>query len=242
MIGIIGLGYVGKAVSQAFRCRQIISDPRYNNNQVIDVTQASPEAIFVCVPTPENDQFSILLNVLDQIQSTDYTGVVVVKSTVLPEYIKDRDVVCNPEFLTQRTASQDFIKPHVMVIGGDREPANKLLQLYKAYTDVCVDNCHITDKHTACMIKYTMNCFYAVKVWFMNTMHEHAEQLDHETYKRVLKSHPWMGTHHYDVPGPDGQKGFGGACLPKDLSTFAEHHNIPILKSILKDNQRQRIS
>lgn len=242
MIGIVGLGYVGKAVSEAFRCRQIISDPRYNNNQIIDVVQASPEAIFVCVPTPEGDQFNTLLDVLDQIQSTDYTGVVVVKSTVLPEYVKDRNVVCNPEFLTQRTASQDFVNPHVMVIGGEHERANRLLQLYKQHTDVCVDNCYITDKQTACMIKYTMNCFYAVKVWFMNTMHENSEHVDLDTYNQVLKSHPWMGSNHFDVPGPDGFKGFGGACLPKDLSTFAEHYDIPIFKSILKDNQRQRIS
>ena len=242
MIGIIGLGYVGKAVSEAFRCRQIISDPRYNNNQISDVVQASPEAIFVCVPTPEGDQFSTLLDVLNQIQSTDYTGVVVVKSTVLAEYVKDRNVVCNPEFLTQRTASQDFINPHVMVIGGEHEQANKLLQLYKQHTDVCVDNCYITDKQTACMIKYTMNCFYAVKVWFMNTMHDKCEHVDLDTYKQVLKKHPWVGSNHLDVPGPDGLKGFGGACLPKDLSTFAEHHDIPIFKSILKDNQRQRTS
>ena len=29
-----------------------------------------------------------------------------------------------------------------------------------------------------------------------------------------------IGQSHYQVPGPDGKLGFGGHCLPKDLSAL----------------------
>ena len=39
-----------------------------------------------------------------------------------------------------------------------------------------------------------------------------------------------MGKSHWQVPGPDGRRGYGGACFPKDISAlrFMAHElNIP---------------
>jgi UDPglucose 6-dehydrogenase len=38
-----------------------------------------------------------------------------------------------------------------------------------------------------------------------------------------------MGQTHLSVPGPDGLRGFGGVCLPKDLNNLrklAEQHSV----------------
>ena len=45
-----------------------------------------------------------------------------------------------------------------------------------------------------------------------------------------------MGTHHFDVPGPDGQRGFGGPCLPKDTEALVKHFDNKLLAKVLELN------
>jgi len=119
MIGIIGYGMVGKAVEFGFSKTQVIcSDPEYNDISVEDICKQAPDAIFVCVPTPTNDtNYSILTSVLDRIESTGYIGIVVVKSTILPDYLVPYNIVYNPEFLSRATANTDFTDPPFVLIG-----------------------------------------------------------------------------------------------------------------------------
>ena len=241
-IGIIGYGYVGQAVHAGFNKptnRFVICDPKYNDNIIEDVVAAEPACIFVCVPT-NNLDFTNLYVVLNRIELSDYQGVVVIKSTVMPHVIKDREVVINPEFLTQRTANHDFIRPPMLLLGGNR--ANEVKLFYQDYSLVLTDKIFLTDNVSACMCKYMMNCFYATKICFMNVMHQIAteEGANSNDINNILRSHEWMGTNHFDVPGPDGRKGFGGACLPKDMSMFAEHYDIDLFHKILSINELQR--
>lgn len=243
MIGIIGYGYVGKAVDNAFKCGSLISDPKYNSTTIHDIVSVNPVCIFVCVPTnPDEPNFLTLLSVLDDINKTGYNGPIVVKSTVLPGYLKGSNIVYNPEFLTQRTSDTDFINPEMIVMSGER--AYEVVDIYKTYSDVTMNNLHVTDIDTACLLKYTMNCFYGLKVCYMNHIYDIAKNVgaDYDGMINILKDHQWMGTHHYDVPGPDGKRGFGGACLPKDIQMFTSEHDVPLLKHVLKYNHKQRFS
>ena len=43
-----------------------------------------------------------------------------------------------------------------------------------------------------------------------------------------------------EVPGPDGKRGFGGKCLPKDIYGFSEVHKSEILEDIIKYNKTLR--
>ena len=50
-----------------------------------------------------------------------------------------------------------------------------------------------------------------------------------------------MGDSHLQVPGPDGKKGFGGSCFPKDINafiTFTDSINLDlsVLKGAWKTN------
>jgi nucleotide sugar dehydrogenase len=239
MIGIIGYGYVGKAVSNSFNCEQIICDPKYNDNTIQDLISREPEAIFVCVPTPSNDEkFVILRGVLEALKI--YTGVTIVKSTSLPEVLLPYNVVYNPEFLTHTSACNDFSNPHMLVLSGER--ADEALKLYNKYSDVDTDKIHITSIQNACMVKYMMNCFFAVKVCYMNEMYDICSQAgaDYDQVTSIVSSHPWMGSHHYDVPGHDGMRGFGGACLPKDILMMAYKYNNEMLRNIIESNNNRR--
>ena len=244
MIGIIGLGMVGKAVKYGFSKTQVFySDPKYNTVSVKDICRINPEAIFVCVPTPsDGTNYTLLKSVLQTIKDSGYTGITVVKSTVLPEHLEGFDVLYNPEFLTRTTANEDFVNPPYLIIGGNRDRGNRLREIYSEYSIVDTSNCYLVDIATASLIKYTMNTFYALKVTYMNSVYDVAQDMgaNYELAAGVLATHPWMGSHHFAVPGPDGKRGFGGPCLPKDTKAFTDKYNIALLDTVLLQNKRYR--
>ena len=45
-----------------------------------------------------------------------------------------------------------------------------------------------------------------------------------------------IGDKVVEVPGPDGKRGFGGKCLPKDISAFNAKFNSDVLEAVLKYN------
>lgn len=244
MIGIIGYGMVGKAVSNGFsKTAILISDPQYNDLSIEYMCSKDVDAIFVCVPTPTDDSnYKILTDVLDQVFATGYKGLVVVKSTVLPQYIKQYNVLYNPEFLSRATANEDFINPPMVIIGGPTNQAEQLYELYRTCSDVKLDKVFLTTVENACMAKYCMNAFYATKITFMNQMYDVAGQVgaDWSHVNTILRNHPWMGTHHYQVPGPDGERGFGGPCLPKDTEALTKEFEVPLLDTVLLLNKVYR--
>jgi UDPglucose 6-dehydrogenase len=235
---------VGKAVEAGFsKTKVIYSDPRYNTVTVEDICKLNPSAIFVCVPTPTDDtDYSTLRDVLDKIKELRYSGLTVVKSTVLPKYLNDYDVLYNPEFLSRATANEDFINPPMLIIGGDTVKAEQLLEIYRTCSDVKLDKVFITSVQNACVAKYCMNSFYATKVTFMNQMYDVSKKVgaDWKQVNTILRNHPWMGTHHFDVPGPDGSRGFGGPCLPKDTEALVKEFDVELLKKVLEINGTYR--
>lgn len=240
MIGIIGYGMVGQAVAHGFvPARQVISDPKHNFLTVEDLVNMKPDALFVCVPTPAND-FTELHRVLDQIKELKYPGLTIVKSTALSEELEGYDIVYNPEFLSRGTHLEDFVNPPYVILGGAR--AKEALKFYEHWSVINLDRVHITDIRTAAFIKYTMNTFYALKVTFMNEMYDVAAQMsaDYDQAAGILATHPWMGSHHFHVPGPDGKRGFGGPCLPKDTQTLADRYHVDLLQKVIEINGKYR--
>jgi UDPglucose 6-dehydrogenase len=245
MIGIIGFGMVGKAVAYGFdRVDQMIVDPAYNSNTIKDLCDNNPEVIFVCVPTPTDDtNYGTLKGVLLELLLLNYAGIVVVKSTVLPEHLVGFDVVYNPEFLSRATSNNDFINPPMVIIGcDDLNKAYRVADIYRKYSKVNMDCIKFMDLKTACLTKYTMNSFYALKVTYMNAIYDIANNTgaDYKVLVDALKMQPWMGTHHFDVPGPDGDRGFGGPCLPKDTQAFTNRFGIKLLDTALELNSLYR--
>jgi nucleotide sugar dehydrogenase len=242
MIGIIGYGMVGQAVKYGFpKCKVFICDPKYNNVTVKGLCLLNPEAIFVCIPTPTDDtNYSLLTSVLDEIQQLNYKGVTIVKSTILPKYLKKYDVVYNPEFLSRSTSKEDFIKPSYVILSGNK--SEEALEIYKKYSIVDMSNILITDINTASFIKYTMNSFFATKVIFMNSMYDVAKKMEvnYDQATEVLSKHPWMGSYHFKVPGTDEKRGFGGPCLPKDTECLVKEYEVELLKKVLELNKQYR--
>jgi UDPglucose 6-dehydrogenase len=78
------------------------------------------------------------------------------------------------------------------------------------------------DTNEAEMLKLMKNCFLSAKVGLMNEFYDFcaATHTDYNTVTGLAKKDARMGTSHFQVPGPDGRRGFGGTCFPKDTHSL----------------------
>lgn len=258
-IGIVGHGFVGKAMDWGFNknVKKFIVDPKINTS-ISDLLEFDPEYIFICVPTPMEDDgnqdASIITEVLEELIKKCPNSIKVIKSTVLPSILEkikkiDAQVLYNPEFLREKHANEDFINSSMIILGGDRKLCKKVSELYKQHSR-CLTNDHLfTDIETASLIKYSINTFLATKVIFFNEMHEILNKMgtnDSWDYvQNIIARDDRIGLSHMDVPGHDGKLGFGGACFPKDCMAFLKYSNdlgskASILKAVIKKNNNIR--
>ena len=85
---------------------------------------------------------------------------------------------------------------------------------------------------------------------FFNEMKVFTESIKNVNYDTIMEgviSDNRIGNSHYDVPGPDGEYGFGGTCFPKDINslihTMEEHEVDPIiLRSVWNQNKNYRLN
>ena len=79
-----------------------------------------------------------------------------------------------------------------------------------------------TGTKTAEMVKYFTNCFLASKVTFANQMYEvcQSSNIDYDKVCEYALYDDRIGKSHLAVPGPDGDRGYGGHCFPKDLAAM----------------------
>ena len=204
-----------------------------NCDSIKTLCDKSPHSVWVCVPTPMNKDgscdTSIVENVIEEINNSNYTGVVVIKSTVIVGTTNklivrypDLNIVFNPEFLTEANAVYDFLSANCIYLGGFTENCNKIKKLYGYIYDNTVSY-HISENPDLTeMVKYTANTFLSVKVGFFNEIHEFCEKQGID-YKHLIEGMLYdvrIGMTHMKVPGPDGKKGFGGHCFPKDLNAL----------------------
>ena len=256
-IGIIGQGYVGGAIKMGFKEHydietydkfDLAKSTRSSIKRVVEFT----DVIFVCVPTPMRKDGTcytgIVEEVIREINETADGHIVVIKSTVPPgttdrinaEYTKST-VIFNPEFLTEANFIDDFKNQNRIILGGDRKGTSKVRQLYsRLFPQATIVK---TGAKHAEMVKYFTNCFLATKVSFANEMKHICDSIDLD-YDKVVEYATYderLGKSHWSVPGPDGDLGFGGHCLPKDLSAMVNGFDtLGLLEAVEQVNDQVR--
>lgn len=237
-VGFIGLGFVGNAILQAYKddfsIETICVDPAKGYQNTYKDLLAT-DGVFVCVPSPQGEDgscdTSILESVLETLKNLDYHGVIISKVTAPPAvYTRLQEQYPNlvhaPEFLTAANAVRDYANSEFAIIGGKvaayRNEAERIIKAGLMNRSIDVMHCSIAE---ASLAKYTINCFLATKVTFMNEMHKLSEKLgcDYKKIAEMVKSDKRIGTSHMQVPGPDGAFGFGGMCFPKDTSALLKY-------------------
>jgi UDPglucose 6-dehydrogenase len=227
---IAGYGFVGKAVVGALEIKHdiVIVDPKYTENKITDHQDA--EGIIICVNTPYIEKggcdASIICEVLDQVP---IHIPVLIKSTVTPAVVdaletmyKDHWIVYSPEFLRARSASQDFLNQKHIIIGGDDTDC-----YWQGILQGSLPNCNLVlncSAKEASIIKYASNSFLALKTSYFNQLFDICLNtgMDFDTVRHVLAQDPRIGSDHTMVPGPDGERGWGGHCFPKDTNSFVQ--------------------
>tara|TARA_Y100000004_G_scaffold189337_1_gene244772 strand:- start:6 stop:839 length:834 start_codon:yes stop_codon:yes gene_type:complete len=238
MIGIIGQGFVGNAVYQKFKnyfdvLTYDLDESKSNSTKEDLLFKCN--TIFLCLPTPMNTDGScnvdILQRELENIElitdNQEIKKTIVIKSTVSPgttdkwnSSYESLDIVFNPEFLTEANAVEDFNNQNRIILGGPRPATTELRRMYSKV----FPKAHIikTDSTHAEMVKYLTNSFLATKVSFANEIYQICDKLniDYDKVVEYATLDDRLGKSHWNVPGPDGDFGFGGHCLPKDLSAL----------------------
>lgn len=266
-IGIVGQGFVGSAVYEGFKDHfEILRYDKYNaekSNSNLKGLVQNCDVIFVCVPTPmiaETGEASIHIvkEVVDDLDLTAfYLGknpTLVVKSTVPPgtiDYLNEQaqfvKVTFNPEFLTEANAINDFKNQNRIIIGttGGYKADDVCKVFNQVFPDVYTVVC---DSREAELCKYMINTFLSVKVSFANEIYDicAAYGINYNQVTNLAKLDTRLGNSHWMVPGPDGDRGFGGHCFPKDLQALvhiagAAGLETNVLDAAWKTNNRVRM-
>ena len=223
------------------------------------------DVIYICVPTP-NKKSSINLtfikNVINEIQKllkyTSKKPLIIVKSTLSPGTSKllvnilsknnknhlgsNYYFVVNPEFLREGSAIDDQFNPHILVMGTEENKSkNKIKIFYEQLYSKKIPRT-FTNYSTAELIKYTNNAFLATKISFINSISNLCEKIPGANVDDVAKAiglDPRIGPYFLKA-GP----GFGGSCLPKDLTSFIHVYksfDVPptLLNSVKNVNEKQ---
>ena len=237
MIGIIGQGFVGNAVYQKFKkyydVRTYDLDESKSNDSKENVIHQ--QYVFLCLPTPMNADGSCNVDIIErELENIDLIAdnheivkTIVIKSTIPPgttekwnKKYEALDIVFNPEFLTEANAVSDYENQDRIILGGPRPASTDLKRIFsKVFPKARIIKTHST---YAEMVKYTTNTFLSTKVSFANEIYQICQVVgaDYDKVMEYATLDKRLGTSHWQVPGHDGDFGFGGHCFPKDVKAL----------------------
>ena len=244
-IGIIGVGMVGTPLKGWFeqngfeRGKNLFLydiDPKKDYFDDIN----SADIVFLTVPTPRDSDGSCNLDAVSSafkaLAVRSRPRIIIIKSTVPPGTTENFQksyprfkVLFNPEFLTEKRAFDDFIRPDRQIVGFTEhslDAAHLVLSLlprapfmspwgigtYRAVRITATE---------AEIIKYGGNVWFVRKVNFANALNLLCEKLgvDYENIRLAMSADYRIGDSHLDV-SHGGYCGWGGYCFPKDLDAF----------------------
>lgn len=230
-VGIIGHGYVGSAVAHSHRHDHlVIRDPKLEASSASMQNISECDVIYACLPSPSRPDGTCDTSYLEHsiAELMTYPGMdqrlVISKTTAPPttyESLHRRwpSIVHVPEFLTANNHIESYESTPYFVLGGSESWCQQAQAVLRCKFSLTDDRWMFTDIVTASLYKYMMNTYLATKVTFLNEFYLLSESLgvDFQKLTDLAQHDHRIGPSHMQVPGPDGEYGWGGACFPKDL-------------------------
>lgn len=132
-----------------------------------------------------------------------------------------------PEFLSSATAMLDTFHPTrktVLMGVPDHTPASVTDRARVVLESLVHESQKVTVVRSAETeaTKLFCNAFYATKVQLCNEFYTLCQKhhIAYDIVRHLMLQQGWMHPMHTQVPGPNGERGFGGKCLPKDLEAL----------------------
>ncbi len=221
-VAIVGYGAVGRGIQQLFPDAVIYDEPKGVGERA--AVNACKYA-FVCVPTPQAADGSCDTSIVEEVIGWLGAEIIVLRSTVsvgATDRMREatgKRIVFQPEYGPAETPDHpfnDLRKIRWAILGGAPADTKEAALLYQSVfnSDFVIRQ---VDARTAELTKYMENAFLALKVAFCNEMFDVAEAVgvDYLELRELWLLDPRIGRSHTWV-FPES-RGFGGACLPKDL-------------------------
>ena len=237
-LGIIGVGFVGDAVHNFFK--DVVPDlliyDKFRNGGIGSLeSMLTRSIIYLCLPTlfnPDTNTYdlSAIHDTLQFLSANSFQGLILIKSTIEPSrsaklamqyHLK---IIHNPEFLTARTAREDFKNQSHIVLGMTENVSVSDIQVVQLFyqtffPNAVISTCTSTESES---MKIFANSFYAIKVQAFNEFYLLCQQngADFPKVIQMMLQNGWINPMHTQVPGPDGKLSYGGACFPKDTQAL----------------------
>jgi nucleotide sugar dehydrogenase len=237
-IGIVGYGYVGKAMHRFFENHYEVRiyDPLLTRERSpLASTQAAVnecETAVVCVPTPSGTDGRCDTTAVEATIGWLETPHILLKSTV-PVGTTDRlreatgkSIVFSPEYCGESSYWSPYAfhtevkETPFFTFGGPPEETSKMVALYLPVTGP-VKVYRQTTAKAAEMAKYMANTFFATKITFFYELAGicHALGIDYHEVRELFLLDPRINPMHTGVFEANFRP-FSGKCLPKDLSAL----------------------
>ena len=199
----------------------------------LEEVDRNSDLLFFCLPTPLNHDGTCYTKILEDTISQCSNPYKIIRSTIPVGFAAKHGCYFMPEFLTEATWENDFRSTKEWIVGMPRDLSicyqeefkKRISQLIKrSHKNGSIDSRTIVfcDTNEAEMLKLMKNCFLSAKVGIMNEFFDFAQatNTDFNHVITLAKLDARMGTSHFQVPGPDGMRGFGGTCFPKDTHSL----------------------
>ena len=266
-IGIIGIGFVGGAIKDFLLFQNYVLEEnlflfdKYKNGGIGKINNLlGCDIIFLALPTIFNDtqkcyDITSIEETLEYLMISGFQNTVILKSTVEPmitDYLASKykiNLIHNPEFLTARTATEDFNNQKHIVLGKSEFCSDQkfeyVVSFFKKYFPTSeISLCQAKESES---MKLFLNNFYAVKVQYFTEIYLLCNKLEikYDNVKELMLKNNWINPMHTQIPGPDGKISYGGLCFPKDtnaLMYFMDRMEIPnsVIKSTVYERNNMR--
>lgn len=233
-IGIVGYGVVGKSIKDLLGASNrpvAVYDPMYLPVPGLFDKDAINDCgiTFVCVPTPTGPGGECDTSIVEEVCRWIKSDIIVLRSTVAPgttdrlRQQTGKRIIFQPEYIGETVAHPllDHLDHPFIILGGPIEDTTPVADLYKEFYHSSL-HIHQVDCLTAELTKYMENSFYAVKVAFVNEFYDicRAFGVSFDQVRECWLADPRISRDHTFVY--PNNRGFGGKCLPKDVSAIIQ--------------------
>jgi len=262
IIGIVGLGVLGSAIHETFKsfsnikikCYDKYKVQEYNTNKTIYSNTIQEllicDIIFLCLPTEYDDikkeyNKTEIYKVCAELSFYRCQSIIILKSTVEPKTTETLslkyksiypyfNIVHSPEFLSAKTATEDFTNQNHIVLGFIDNIDNNIIYAYRFTTTEYLKTFYksffpnakisICSSNESESMKIFCNSFYASKIQIFTEFKLLCDKMgiDYNIVKNLMINNGWINPMHTQIPGQDGQLSFGGKCFPKDIKALNE--------------------